>query len=207
MSRDEAFTYLSIFRLLKIINHLNMKHIFIGSLLLAALVTTSCKKDDDLPELPPPSENEVEVITTLRITFTDVLGVQPTVSATFRDPDGEGGIGPDIFDTIRLAPSTTYNASILLLNETASPVDTISNEVLDEGADHLFCFDPTGANVTISRTDTDGTYEIGLQSQWVTGAVSTGSVTITLKHQPGVKDGTCTPGDTDVEVTFVTEIQ
>ena len=32
-------------------------------------------------------------------------------------------------------------------------------------------------------------------------------ITVTLKHQPGVKDGTCGPGGTDIQVTFITEIQ
>lgn len=174
---------------------------------LTGLVVTACKKDDDLVPVPPAVENESEVITTMTLTFVDAAGVQPTVSATFRDPDGDGGNGPDVFDTIRLASNTTYNTSILLLNETTAPADTISNEVLEEGAEHLFCFTSAGANVTIQRTDTDGTYEIGLQSDWTTAAASNGTVQVILKHQPGVKDGTCTPGERDIDVSFVTEIQ
>ncbi len=170
------------------------------------LVFNACKKDDDNVATPP-NQNEEEVITTMRLTFTDSANVQPTTSATFRDPDGDGGNGPDIHDTIRLASNTTYFVSLLLLNETETPADTISNEVLDEADEHLFCFNPSGANVTIVRTDSDGTYEIGLESRWTTTAISTGTVQVELKHQPGVKDGTCAPGDTDIDVTFVTEIQ
>ena len=87
------------------------------------------------------------------------------------------------------------------------PADTISNEVLAEGDEHLFCFDPIDANISITRTDSDGTFEIGLTSDWITGNYSNGLVTITLKHQPGVKDGTCSPGDTDVEIQFPIIIQ
>lgn len=180
-------------------------HLMISGLMIASI--SSCKKDDDLPQIPQPTINEGEVITTMTLTFTDQAAVQPTVTATFRDPDGEGGNGPDVFDAIRLAPGTTYNVSILLLNETESPADTISNEILEEDDEHLFCFTASGADVTITRTDTDGTYEVGLASQWVTGMAGNGTVTVVLKHQPGVKDGTCAPGDTDIEVEFVTEIQ
>ena len=78
----------------------------------------SCKKDADLVEVPPPVGNEVEVITTMTLLFSDDAGINPDVTATFRDPDGDGGLDYDIFDTIRLMNNTTYNTSILLLNET-----------------------------------------------------------------------------------------
>lgn len=184
----------------------NLKTIaLIGLTCIAAL--SSCKKDDDLVTVPPPVANEEEVITTMTLLFTDPTGVQPDVTATFRDPDGDGGLSFDIFDTIRLQNNTVYNVSILLLNETVNPADTISNEVLAEADEHLFCFTPSFANLTIVRTDTDGTYEVGLQSQWTTGNVGTGTTQVVLKHQPGIKDGSCSPGETDIDVTFVTEIE
>jgi hypothetical protein len=175
-------------------------------LMLAVAATTviaSCKKDEDDPKTPPATPNEEEVITTCILQFTDPSGVQPAVSATFRDPDGDGGNLPTQFDTIRLHPATNYETSIILLNETVTPADSISNEVLEEGNEHLFCFDVLDANVTITRTDSDGVFEIGLESLWVTGAAGNGQVTVTLKHQPnGIKDGTCDPGDTDIEIAF-----
>ena len=175
--------------------------------LLIAATITACKKDKDLVPVPPPVDHEGEVITTMQLTFSDSAGIQPTLSATFRDPDGDGGSGPDIFDTIRLVNNTTYFTSILLLNETVTPADTISNEVLEEGDEHLFCFTPSGTNVSIVLTDSDGTYEIGLQSKWRTGAISNGTVQVVLKHQPGVKNGTCNPGETDIDISYVTIIQ
>ena len=176
-------------------------------MLFIAAAFTACKKDDDLVPVPPAVENESEVITTMELTFTDSAGVQPTVTATFRDPDGEGGNGPDIHDTIRLAPNTTYMVAIELLNETETPAEDITHEIEDEAAEHLFCFSASGANVDITRTDTDGTYEVGIESKWQVGAASTGTVQVELKHQPDVKDGSCDPGETDIDVTYVTEIQ
>ncbi|XOV67986.1 MAG: type 1 periplasmic binding fold superfamily protein [Fluviicola sp.] len=168
---------------------------------------TSCKKDEDLVETPQPTFNEPEVITTMTLTFVDDAGVQPTVTATFRDPDGDGGLGADIFDTIRLQNNTVYNCSITLLNETLTPAEDMTSEVLEEDDEHLFCFTPSGADVSVVRTDSDGTYEVGIQSQWTVGAVGNGTTLISLKHQPGIKDGTCAPGETDIEVNFVTEVQ
>lgn len=178
---------------------------FLGLACIATLA--SCKKDDDLVDVPPPIANEEEVITTMTLKFTDPTGVNPDVTATFRDPDGDGGLNFDIFDTIRLKNNTVYDMSIVLLNETVSPADTISNEVLEEADEHLFCFTSSFANVLIQRTDSDGTFEIGLESQWTVGSVGNGTVQIVLKHQPGIKDGSCSPGETDVDVTFVTEVE
>jgi len=180
-------------------------------LIIATLLTfglAACKKDKKDNVTTPAPVNEEELITTFRIQFTDAEGLQPTVTAEFADLDGPGGNAPIAFDSIRLQANTTYNASITLLNESVNPVEDITLEVHEEGHDHLFCFDPaSGLNVGITRTDSDGTYQIGILSQWITGAISTGEITIRLKHQPGVKDGSCDPGETDIELTFQTFIQ
>ncbi|MBL7765966.1 MAG: hypothetical protein JNJ58_07740 [Chitinophagaceae bacterium] len=166
------------------------------------LTTTACKKP-----VTPPNPNEEELITTLLMTFTDSAGVKPSTTVAFKDPDGDGGNNPTQWDTIKLAASTTYNMSLLLLDESKSPADTISNEVLAEASEHLFCFTISGANCQVKRTDSDGTYEIGLQSKWTTGAISNGNAEVMLRHQPGTKDGTCTPGATDISLSFLMQIQ
>ncbi|MFB0925084.1 MAG: type 1 periplasmic binding fold superfamily protein, partial [Vicingaceae bacterium] len=103
--------------------------------------------------------------------------------------------------------NTYYNATIQILNESVSPAEDITTEVQQEDDEHLFCYDISNTNVSVTRTDSDGTYEVGVTTFWSTGAAASGNTTVSLKHQPGVKDGTCAPGDTDVEVIFVTEIQ
>lgn len=146
--------------------------------------------------------NEEEIITTIAVTFEDQSGIDTPVTFRFFDGDGAGGNPPSVFDTIRLQQSSIYNAHILLLNETLTPPDTISNEVRNEGVDHLFCFSYAGISLDIQRTDSDGTFEIGLESTWTTTTSGSGNVTITLRHQPGIKNGNCDLGDTDVEVSF-----
>ncbi|PKP51612.1 MAG: hypothetical protein CVT95_00510 [Bacteroidetes bacterium HGW-Bacteroidetes-12] len=178
-------------------------------LFLAVTLIIGCKKDKDSPKPSPinPPVNEEELITTVKITFVDTAGVEPTVTVFFRDPDGDGGNAPTQFDTIRLAANTIYSATIELFDESKNPVENITQEIQDEADEHIFCFTPTNVNLSIIRTDSDGTYEIGLTSQWTTGTTSVGTTQVVLKHQPSVKDGTCGPGDTDVELNFVTEIQ
>ena len=190
-----------------------MKKIKLYSILtivLFSVLATSCKKDDDTPipviDTTPPVHEE-ELITSVVLSFVDTAGVQPNVTYAFRDPDGDGGNAPAVHDVITLAANTYYNTTIQILNESVSPAEDITTEVQQEDDEHLFCYEVSNTNVLVTRTDSDGTYEVGISTFWSTGAVATGSTTISLKHQPDVKDGTCAPGDTDVEVIFVTQIQ
>lgn len=153
---------------------------FATVLLVGSLAFTACKKDKT------PETNDEEVITTLLVKLTPVGGGS-TLEYKFDDPDGPGG-APATIDEMLLAPSTIYNAELLLLNKTASPVDTISNEVAEEAEAHRFYYEVQGgANLTVSGLDTDANgVPLGLTSTWTTGAVSTGKLQITLRHYPAV---------------------
>jgi hypothetical protein len=163
---------------------------------------SSCKKNT------PPNPNEEELITTFQIVFTDSAGIKPSAVATYKDIDGDGGNNPSVFDTIKLQANTTYNASILLLDESKTPIDTISNEVLEEGAEHLFCFTPNNINTTIKATDLDiNNIGIGLSTKWTTTIGSVGTTQIILRHQPdNTKTGSCSPGSSDIDIIFQTII-
>ena len=189
-----------------------IKNFSILAIALMVVFSVGCSKDDDDP-MPTHHDDddhhhEEELITSVILSFVDTAGVQPSVQYAFRDPDGDGGNAPTQHDTIRLVANTYYNATIQLLNESESPAEDITLEVQNEDDEHIFCYAPANTNVMVTRTDSDGTYEVGITSRWATGAAAAnGETTVTLKHQPGVKDGTCAPGDTDVEVTFVTIVQ
>lgn len=175
--------------------------------LLLMLIFTACKKEKNSVTNPPAPIAEEELITTLKVTYVDSSGVNPDVIVMFQDIDGPGGNEPTAMDTIRLKANTTYFATIKVLNESVNPVEDITVEILEEADSHLFCFDVTGANIQVLRTDTDGVYEVGITSKWTTGAVSTGNSVVSLKHQPGIKNGSCALGETDIEVTFPTIVE
>lgn len=62
--------------------------------------------------------------------------------------------------------------------------------------------------VTITDHDTNTTpLPIGLESEFKTGAASSGWLRIVLRHQPNLKDGTYTPGSTDMDAGFKVSIQ
>lgn len=176
-------------------------------LLLSLLILTFSACIDDEPKPNNPPTNDSELITTLKIILTDSSD-NSVKTFVFRDTDGDGGNNPTKFDTIVLDASRTYSVSILLLDESKTDIDTISNEVLEEADEHLFVFTPSGVNLNIKITDMDSKgFPIGLLSKWKTGAVSNGNITIALKHQPGVKDGSSIPGETDIEIAFPIRIE
>ncbi len=172
--------------------------VFISTFIVLALCINSCT--DVIT--PPEPTNDSELITTLKVEMTDTLTGQK-LNYFFRDLDGEGGDAPSQWDTIKLKDSSFYKVSLKFLNESnPNSIKNITLEIVAENKNHIICYTPAIINTIISRTDTDGTYPIGITSTWKTGAASSGSITIVLKHQPGVKDGTCDPGATDVQVIF-----
>lgn len=175
-------------------------------MLVMALFIAGCKKDKMDVENPSPVEQEEELITTLKLTFSDASGVETDKVFKFVDLDGDGGNAP-IVDDIELTKNVTYNVDIEVLNESENPAEDITAEILAENSDHLFCFSASGIDLSINRTDSDGKYEVGLKSEWITGIAASGTVTVALKHQPGVKNGMCNVGETDIEVSFKTIIQ
>lgn len=180
----------------------------------AGLIFCSCKKDPVKPD-EVNNVNQGELITTMKLTFTDQANSSNVVEAIFKDGDGDGGLDPTKLDTIRLESGKIYDVEILLLDETKNPADTISHEVEEEAVEHQFFFTATGAGVTIDYSDADDNgVPVGLLSEWTTGAATAdknGKVKIVLKHQGTDKptSGTGDPaiGDTDIEVNFPILIQ
>ncbi len=187
-----------------------MKNIKILMAVSIGLLTYSCTDDDDATPAVPITQNEEEVITTVDLTFTDSL-TSSSSTFSFNDPDGDGADDPTI-DTIKLSVGKVYTVSAEF-KDASDPddVEDITAEIKTEDDEHLVCFDQTNINgLTIRRTDTDGTYEVGLDSRWQTTMNATsnqGVLRLTLRHQPGSKDGSCTAGDTDVEIDFPVIIQ
>ncbi len=180
-----------------------------GFLFATLLLLGSCNDDPD-----PVIENEEELITTVRLAFTN--GSTSTV-AEWKDADGDGA-NPPVVDAIELEAGVTYSVSLELLNETTSPPDDITVEVSEEGADHQFFFIVEGGlDLTTAYNDQDENGDpIGLEASFAAGAVSNGTLKIILRHLPekgaaGVSEGDITnaAGETDVETlpAFAVSIQ
>jgi hypothetical protein len=162
----------------------------------------SCKPDDD------DHDHEHDAISKIQVMFVDSATNAAAGTFSWEDPDGIGGNPPTVIDTIKLDPSKTYKANVMLFAKLDGVLDNVTSEILEEADEHLFVFKNITANINVTITDKDGNnLPVGLESLWTTGAASSGAINVVLRHQPGVKDGTETPGDTDIDVVFPVRIQ
>jgi len=189
---------------------------FIQSLFAAALISlalSGCKKEEEPAPPTPPPTNETELITTLVLTFND-----PETSETFvmrfSDTDGDGGTAP-VIASEPLPAGRAYALSLSLLDESGStPVD-LTSQIQSEADAHQFFFATQGANLSVSYSDQDANGKpLGLSNLAISGAASSGTLTVVLRHQldknaAGVSEGDITNagGDTDIEVVFPVTIE
>lgn len=198
------------------------KKLGIFTLLLTSVIFTSCNKDDDTV---PEEENEEEVITDVKLIFTNTTDANDIVEARAQDPDGEGVKELEILDTINLDASTSYTLTYEIMNNLESPGEDIGAEIAEEDDEHQLFYSftnnafssPTGdgniddATDALNYNDTDdNSNSVGLNTSWTTPStgLTEGTFTVRLQHQPDVKTSTsgATDGDTDFELTFVLKI-
>ena len=177
-----------------------------ATLFIVAISLRSCKPDSTKCD-----NCETELITSVNIALTDSATGMVT-QFKFRDLDGDGANAPIQFDTIKLLANRTYTALILVLDESKSPSDTISNEILEEANDHQFFFHSHDISVNFSYLDFDThtpPMPVGLNSKWYVGNVTGyGKIRIELKHQPSIKvAGNDQVGETDLDIDFNALVQ
>lgn len=175
----------------------------------------------------PVKEDVPELITKVILTFTPSDGSAP-VEAMATDPDGEGIQNLTTNGVISLSANRSYTLNITLLNELAdrsSPSFDITDEVEEEGAEHIILYSwtdglflsPSGDGNLDNRSD-DINYNdqdanglpIGINTSWTSALNSmAGEFRIVLKHQPELKSTTSgvDVGETDLDVTFDIEVK
>ena len=171
---------------------------FLTISIFAIALFASCS-DDDVPE----PVNEEEVITTLTVTLDSGSG---SVVMQYQDLDGDGPDAGTVTVSGPLSANTSYDGSIVLLNETEDPAENITEEIEEEDLDHQFFYTVgSGLDVTTEYTSFDSAgNELGLTFLLNTAGASSGGLTFTLRHEPnkpntGLADA---GGETDIEVTF-----
>ncbi|MGB5191318.1 type 1 periplasmic binding fold superfamily protein [Robiginitalea sp.] len=181
---------------------------FLSVLACAGLVFTSCSSDDD----NPPPVNEEEIITTMTITMIPIGVAGETVVLQVRDLDGDGPNPPDVTVSGNLAADTTYESAIVLLNETESPPENITEEVEEEDDEHQFFYGVGGSlNATTEYANFDGDGNpLGTEFRLSAGSASSGTLSFTLRHEPKKpNDGSLSDagGETDIAQTFNVTIE
>lgn len=168
----------------------------------ALLFFSSCKPESS-------NTNESELITTAHLVIKDATTQAVIDTVTFKDPDGDGAQTPTVFDSIVLSSATNYAVDVILLDESKNPTVNITTEIREEADTHLFVYTATPTSLaTILITDKDSNnLPLGITTAWSTGSAGRGTLSLILKHQPSVKNGTPYPGDTDVSIDFPLIIQ
>lgn len=180
---------------------------FLATAIFTTILFVSCSNDDDTT---PEPVNEEEVITTLTVTLTPNNGGTPITLQT-QDLDGDGPTAPVIDVSGNMTAGVIYNGAIVLLNETVSPAENITEEVAEEADEHQFFYTIGGGlDVTTVYGNFDGNGNpLGTEFTLTAGAASSGTVTFTLRHEPtkpntGIDDA---GGETDIATTFNVTVQ
>ncbi len=191
---------------------------FVTTALLAVAIfgLQSCDSED------PEKEDVPELITKVTLTFTPAAGGSPVVVIA-TDPDGAGLQPLEVDGPIELTKNTSYSLAISLINTLADPSApeyNITEEVSEEGDEHMFFFAWTGnvfsnpagngnadnRNDAVNYNDEDANGQpLGLETSWTsTDVASDGAFRIILKHQPELKTSTSdsTVGETDLDISF-----
>lgn len=204
---------------MKVFNYFNK--FFLLAFLAVGILMTGCK-DDDVPDEEP----ELEVITDVKLIFTNVADASDVVEARAQDPDGEGVAELEILSEITLGTDKTYTLTYEIFNNLETPGEDIGAEIREEDDEHQLFYsftadafaNPAGdgnidsASDAINYNDADGNGNpLGLNTTWTTAssAITGGTFTARLQHQPDVKTATsgANDGDTDFDLQFVLNIQ
>ena len=183
---------------------MNSKYLTIAFLLLVTLIFNGC----DDPEIVNPQE----VITTVNFTLTSSSGESLTLS--FQDLDGDGG-GEPIIEGATLDANETYTGTLEFLNESITPIEDITAEVLEQDEEHQVFFQTEIAGITFDYNDQDEDGNpLGLNMTITTGAAGSGLLSVILRHEPnkfadGASDGDSdiAGGETDIDADFPIIVQ
>jgi hypothetical protein len=178
-----------------------------------ATLFISCSNENDATPV-----NEEELITTITAVFTPEGGGS-AVTLNSRDLDGDGPNAPVITISGPFAQNTTYNGVVAFTNESVSPAEDITTEIVAEAEDHQIFYQTTGSlpdfiySTTAENLDANGK-PIGLQTVLTTTTAATGVLKISLIHLPnktaaGVATGdpTNAGGNTDATEEFTVRIE
>ena len=152
--------------------------------------------------------NEEEVINEINIILKDENNVTYTLSYT--DIDGDGPIAPQITSQ-DLPANQKLTGTITFENTLNTPVQSITDEILEEGDVHQLFYIFSGSStpsIIYQDSDVNGK-PIGLQFEIITTEPYIGNLNLVLRHQPNKNgsnvntgDITNAGGESDVDIIF-----
>ena len=180
----------------------------IAIVLAITTILTACSDDNQATPV-----NEEELITTLTAVFTPAGG-GASITLEYKDLDGDGPNEPVKSVSGPFAQNTIYTGVVSFKNESVSPTENLTAEIVAEAEDHQIFYQKTGTlNEFVYATNADNFdangKPIGLQTVFSTTTAAAGTLTISLIHLPnksavGVANGdpTNAGGSTDATAQF-----
>jgi len=179
--------------------------LYIALIIATVAFWSACNKKEQAVAPPLPGN---EALTDMIIRGVNTADSTDTVYARWTQLDVTGATPPDTSKAIlKLKPNASYNVQIQFLDS----ANDVTSEIKARENYHLICFTLSGGlNLACVQTDRDTNptpLPIGLTDKFTTTAASSGTVEVTLHHQPNVKNGDCAPGSIDMDCTFRVNIQ
>jgi hypothetical protein len=165
------------------------------------LLAIGCNRDEQ--NVSPTGDNEA--VTTATLILTNKAVPTESITATIENLNATVDFTKA---TLNLRTNTTYTGEITLLNKSIMPTLDATKEIRNLANEHLLVYIPTPARflaITPTAKDTNptpGPYPIGLITEIKTGTAGAGKLNVVLRHQPGSKNGTPTPGTSDLDTNF-----
>ena len=170
---------------------LNSRSLFLSFTCLT-VIFFACKKDNN-SNTTVNGTLPTDTVTSFMVNFINTVDSTVEV-ASYDDPDGNGPINPTI-GGVTLKKNSSYRVTFMILDESnPNQMVLLHSKIKSAGKDYKICISsPLGCS--ISATDSDGSYPIGLDNLMSTSS-TTGSdyMNFTIKYQAGVKNGQCDPG-------------
>jgi hypothetical protein len=177
-----------------------MRHLKIAfsGLAIAAifgLYTSGCKKEDNPANTPPPTV-EHPPATTVTLILKDSTGATIVDSCTVRDTSQVHG-KPTVTGQLDLQAGKTYKGVFVLYDETKTPADNITGDIISEKDAHVFKFrfiSTDSTRIAVSGLDVDSKglpFGLNFTIKATAGGAITGNLHVILEHHDdGNKSGT-----------------
>lgn len=186
----------------------------IAPILAAAFCTilfAACNPDD----VPTPEPEAQELITTMRVIVSNSSGFNKVFTYKVENGFTSSQIGSVEIDDIVLSAQTDYNVEVMVLNESISPAEDVTEEVKEESNEHLFFYESKPSQGAGSIVFSNGSKDASGQPlnqtiTFTTGETGTGQLILALKHQPTNKDAQTlgeVGGETDAQAIYPVRIE
>lgn len=181
----------------------NLMRLALASIAISGMLALqNCGHDDH-----DDHDHEGELINSVKLEVVNKAGI---IVGTYvwEDKDGDGGNAPNRMDTVRLMKDSSYVINTQFWNTTDGKNENVTTDIDRSKNEHLVCFTDNNSGITITYMDSDGTHPVGLKTGWKVGSTAQkGTLRVNLRHQPGVKNGQCNVGESDIDVVFPYEIK